>query len=444
MGAADRTHSGSLRLTTLATVAAILAGAASASAQAIPTDGRFALFTNFSTRERAVDGESDDFTEIIAMLSLSGDQPDGLFEYALDARVATYPSSERDERISLYEAYLGLHSRDRRWNLRLGQMWLGELGGLASVAGLHAEYRQQEATALGRWRFGLFAGWELEHYDTDLVDDVEKGGVYAALDGDRGRQHILGYVRIRNQGLTERSVVVFNNFIPFSRSLTLYQALQYDTEGPAGLGDAELSYIFGNLRWRISRAVELQGTYHRGQSVDARTIADDVINGRPVSPEQLDGLLFESARARVMVRPLRWLSVWAGYANDRNNRTDDSSDRLQLGASARRLFGIPLDLTVTTSQTDRGDDSYDSLWASIGYALGAKVYLSLDYNDTLSVYHISDGDGGTIEVRPDSERFSLSGNVNINRTFSLLLTLEHVDHSDFTEDRALAGLIVRF
>jgi hypothetical protein len=420
-----------------------LLGSTPAHAQAIPSDGRFALFTNFSTRER-VDGQTTDFTEIIAMFTISGDQPGGIFEYAFDGRVATYPSAERDERVSIYEAFVGLHSKDRQWNLRLGQMWLGELGGLASVGGLFGEWRQPTPSSIGRWRAGFFAGLELAPYELEYLDEIEKAGVYAALDGDHGRQHILGYVLIRNHGYTERSVVVFNNFLPITKNLTLYQALQYDTEGPAGVGEAELAYLFGNLRWRISRIVEIQGTYHRGNSVDARTITEDVINGRPVNPETLNGLLFESARVRLMVRPLRWLSLWAGYANDQNNRGDEASNRVQLGVSARRLFGVPLDVTVASSQTDRGDDSYDSLWASVGYAIGSKVYLSLDYNDTLSVYYRDDGSGGTIEIRPDSERYALSGNINLSRIFSLLVTLEHVDHSDFTENRALTGLIIRF
>jgi len=424
-------------------LALALASATPATAQAIPTDGRVALFTNVSTRERT-DGEKTDFTEVIAMFSISGDQAGGIFEYAFDGRVATYPSAERDERVSIYEAFVGLHSKDRQWNLRLGQMWLGELGGLASVGGIWGEYRMPNPTRLGRWRFGLFAGLEMAHYEIEYLDQIQKGGVYAALDGDHGRQHILGYVLIRNHDLTERSVVIFNNYVPFGKGVTLYQALQYDTQGPAGLGDAELSYIFGNLRWRISKIFEIQGTFHRGQSVDARTITDDIINGRPVDPAKLDGLLYESARARLMVRPLKWLNVWAGYANDRNNRGDDASNRIQLGIAARRLFGVPLDVTIASSQTDRGEDSYDSLWGSIGYAVGPKVYLSLDYNDTLSIYHYGDGNGGTIEVRPNSTRLSLSGNINLSRVFSLLITLEHTDHSDFTETRALTGLIVRF
>ena len=167
-----------------------LGSAMPAAAQAIPTDGRFALFTNFSTRERT-DGETSDFTEIIAMFSISGDQPGGLFEYAFDGRVATYPSAERDERVSIYEAFVGLHTRDRQWNLRLGQMWLGELGGLASVGGIFGEYRQPNPTSIGRWRFGFFAGLELAPYELEYLDQIQKGGVYAALDGDHGRQRSL-------------------------------------------------------------------------------------------------------------------------------------------------------------------------------------------------------------------------------------------------------------
>lgn len=425
------------------TIVSVAGGPRTANAQAIPTDGRFSIFSNFATRE-SVDGISSDFTEVIAMFSISGDQTGGIFEYSFDGRVATYPSAERDERVSIYEAFVGVHTRDRQWNLRLGQMWLGELGGLASVGGFWGEWRQPTPSRIGRWRIGLFAGLELARYELEYLDKITKGGVYAALDGGHGRQHILGYVHIRNHDLTERSVVIFNNYLPLTKTVSLYQALQYDTEGPAGLGDAELSYLFGNLRWQISPIVRIQATYHRGQSVDARTIADDVIDGRPVDPSKLNGLLFESARARVMVRPLRWLSLWAGYANDRNNRGDEASNRIQLGVAARRLFGVPLDVTVSTSQTDRGEDSYDSLWASIGYAVGPKLYLTLDYNDTLSVYHRGDGNGGTIEIRPNSRRYSLSGNLNLNRVFSLLLTVEHTDHSDFDENRILTGLTIRF
>ena len=424
-------------------VAALLF-AAQATAQTAAPRGRFALFTSWSQRSWDGGAESD-FTEIIANLSLhSGDAPGSTFEYVLDTRVATYPSTARDERVSLYEAYVGVHSRDRSWNFRLGQMWLHELGGLGSVGGLFAEYRQPTTSAWGRWRFGLFAGYELATYDLEYLTDVQKGGVYAALDGDHGRQHVLGYVRVRYQGLTERAVVVFSNFIPVGRSLRLYQALEYDTVGPAGLGDPELSYFMTNLNYRISSVVGIQGTYHRGRSINTRNIAEDVIDGRPVAPEALLGLLFESARIRLMVRPGRNISMWAGYGTDRNNRDDPTANRLNLGFSARRIFGSAADFNLSTTRTDRGEDSYDSLWASLGYSFGPRVYISIEYRDTLSVYHLNRSDGEIIEVRPNSKMFSVTSNINLGRRFSLLLELQLLDHSDFEERRFMTGLILRF
>jgi hypothetical protein len=62
----------------------------------------------------------------------------------------------------------------------------------------------------------------------------------------------------------------------------------------------------------------------------------------------------------------------------------------------------------------------------------------------LSVFHYDDGSGGLIEVRPQSDRYSLSLNANLGRTFSLLLVGEWMDHDDFEEIRALTGLTIRF
>ena len=425
-------------------VAATLPCVTQSSAQTIPFRARFSLFSSWSQRSWGA-GTDSDFTEIIANLSLHGGKaPGSNFEYALDTRVASYPSNNRDERVSIYEAYVGVHSHDLTWNIRLGQMWLHELGGLGSVGGLFAEYRQPRPSSWGRWRVGLFAGYELATYELEYLKDVEKGGAYIALDGDYGRQHVLGYVRVRNQSLTERSVVVFSNFIPLGRSFRLYQALEYDTEGPAGLGDPELTYFMTNLNYRISSVVGVQGTYHRGQSFNARAITEDVIEGRPVAPEALQGLLFESARVRLMVRPGRNISLWAGYGNDRNNRDDPTSDKFNLGLSARRIFGSHADINLSMTRTERGEDSYDSTWASLGYSFGSSVYMSVEYRDTLSVYHLNRSDGEIIEVRPNSKMYSVNTNINLSRTFSLLLELELLNHSDFEERRFLSGLIVRF
>lgn len=424
-------------------LAAMAALPRAARAQAIPASGRFSLYTGWSERESS-DGATSDLTEIIASLSLEPDSSfDSLFEYALDVRVAGYPGTERDQRVSIYEAFVGVHSRDRRWAARLGQLWVRELGGLGAVGGIHGEYRLGD-TPVGLVRFGLFAGLEPDYWDTGYVDDIRKGGVYAAVDGSFGRRHVLGFVALRNSGLTERSVIVFNNFIPIVRKVHIYQALEVDMQGPGDLGGSELTYFLVNLRYSPARIVDLQGTYHRGRSIDARRITQDQIDGRPVSPEALEGFLFESSRLRITIRATRFLSLWASIGQDENNRGDDTRDRLQLGISARRLFDTGFDLTLASSQTDDGNDSYDSLYASLGTTVGDRVYLTLDYNQSYAVYHSGDGAGGTVEIRPDTDRYSLSANINLNRTFSFLLVGELLASDDFDEKRLLGGIVVRF
>lgn len=433
------------RTVVLALVLATLLPARTTLAQAIPSSGRFSLFANWSQRE-PVEGESYDFSELIATLSFYSDRrADTNFEYGLDTRVATYPSSEaRDERVSIYEAWIGLRASEGRFRLRVGQMWLRDLGGLGSVGGLWGEYRAANASSFGQFRFGLYGGLEPKIREAGYVDDIMKGGVYVAVDGSHGRRHVLGWTMIRNDDLTERSVITFNNFIPVARKFFLYQGLQYDTEGPAGLGDSQLSYFFTNIRYAPVRLIEFQGTYHRGRSIDARSITDDVLDGRPVSPERLDGLLFESGRFRVTLNPWRRVRFWAGYGRDRNNRDDEWSDRLNYGFSVNDILGVGLDLTASNSRIDRLDHEYDSTYVSLGKTLGRRVYLTLDYNTSLSIFHYSDGDGGYVELRPESERWALSMNANISRLFSLLLVAEFMDHDDFEEVRALTGLTFRF
>lgn len=416
----------------------------SASAQAFPTSGRFGLFASWSDRDLG-DSNSSGFNDVVATLSLRPpSEHSGLFEYALDVRVATYPSVDRDTTFSLYDAFVGFQSRNGRWLARAGQMWIKDVGGIGAVGGLFGEYRLPRPTAIGSLRFGLFGGLEPDYYDAEYVKDVTKGGLYAAVDGSHGRRHVLGYVTVRNSDVTERSVVVFNNFIPVARKFHMYQALEYDTQGPAGLGDPELTYFFVNLRYSPIKVLDLQGTYHRGRSIDYRSITQDQLDGRPVSPESLDGLLYESGRFRVTVRALRNLRIWASVGQDRNNDGDSTRDRLQLGFSANRILGSGFDLAVSTSRYTSDEDDYDALYASLGTALGRRVYLTLDYNRSLAMYRYQDGAGGTIEVNPDSQRFSLSANINLDKTFSFLVVAESVNNDSYDELRMLSGIVIRF
>lgn len=424
----------------LAILAALLAWGAPAAAQSALDWGRISLFGQI-LRSKNLDGTTTEYNELNAAVTVHTPprDSDGV-EFSLDARGSEYPSvANRDPRMTIYDAWVGGKLASGKLAVRLGQMYVNDLGALGGVGGVHLE------TKTGKVRLGLFGGLEPKGYDVGYVPDIKKGGVYVAYDGEAGWHDALGFVTIRNQGVTERNVLSTTNFIPIGRQFFLYQAAEYDLTGPGGVGPGGLAYFFATARWSPVRAFEIQALYQRGRSVDARNITLDQIAGRPIDAKALDGFLFDSMGGRATVEFARGWRAWAGYYRDKNNRDDVSQDRWQFGLSAVNVAGSGVDVFVSDNRTNRpGSSSYDAWYFSVGRSLGSKFYLTLDYSTSLSVLQLTDSGGLAIVTKPSSRRFSLSGIWNMSRTFSILVTGEQLDDDTTTQYRALLGLTYRF
>ena len=224
---------------------------------------------------------------------------------------------------------------------------------------------------------------------------------------------------IRDANLTERSVLTTTNYVPVGQRVFVYQSAEIDLQGPAGQSGGGLTYFFVNARASATKQVELQGTYHRGRSIDTRTITIDQLNGRPVPLKSLEGLLFESASGRVTVQVIHGVRVFAGYGRDKNNRDSDTTGRFTAGGYASSLLRSGVDLTVSLSRIDRGaPGSYNSWFFSLGRSLGRRVYLSGEYSSSLSVIRFTRSDGVIVETRPETRRYGVNGNINLTRVFS--------------------------
>ena len=371
---------------------------------------------------------------------------DGL-EYGVDVRRSDYSTGSRAARVSIYDGYVGARLLDGSLRVRVGQMWLTDLGGLGAVAGGLAEYHQKPAQpgGVGSFRTGVFFGMEPQSYSTGFVRGVNKFGAYAALEGGGGRRHVGGYVRVQDRNFTERSVLTMTNFVPAANSrIFLYQAAEYDLVGPAGQGKGGLTYFMMNARVSASDRIDLQALYHRGRSIDTRTIADDVINGVAIPAGALDGLLFESAGGRATVRVSKNIRVNAGYTVDKNNHDSASTGRLTAGLYANNFQGTGFDLNVSESRITRPTGRYNSLYFSAGHQLGRSIYLSGDYSSSLSIARFTRSDGITIETRPRTRQLSAQGVVTLGRHWSLLFTGERTRDDTSSELRVLSGLTYRF
>lgn len=424
----------------LVILAALLVPGAPVAAQSGLDWGRIAVFGQV-LRSKNPDGTTTAYNELNASVTVHTPprESDGV-EFSLDARGSEYPSvSNRDPRLTVYDAWVGGKIAGGKVAMRLGQMYVNDLGALGGVGGLALEARA------GKIRVGAFGGLEPKGYESGYVTDVRKGGAYVAYDGALGWRDALGFVTIRNQGLAERNVLTTTNFIPVGREFFLYQAAEYDLTGPGGVGSGGLTYFFATARWSPVRTFEIQGLYQHGRSIDARTITQDQIAGRPIDAKSLDGFLFDSMGGRATVEFARGWRVWAGYYQDKNNRDDVSSNRWQFGLSSINVLGSGFDVFVSDNRTNRpGSSSYDAWYFSLGRSLGSRFYLTLDYSTSLSILRLTDSGGLMVETRPSSSRFSLSGVWNMSRSFSILVTGEELDDDTTTQYRGLLGLTYRF
>jgi hypothetical protein len=280
--------------------------------------------------------------------------------------------------------------------------------------------------------------------EAGYVSGVQKFGGYLTLEGPAARRHVLAYVNLRNQSLTERSVLVFSNYIPIKKQFYLYQSMEYDLQGPAGQGGGKLTYIFANARFTPVQIVELQGIFHHGRSIDARTITEEVRNGRPVSESELEGFLYESIGGRLTLRLTPGIQTFIGYAQDKTNEQDEKRDRFTLGIFGYDLFRSGFDVRVTNSRySQAGQSAYNSWYVSLGKTFSRNLYLEGFYSSSVSVLRIF-GSQVQVETRPHTQLTGLSSVFFLTRRVSLLLTLERTSGDLPGETRAMTGLSYRF
>jgi hypothetical protein len=424
--------------------ALVLLAPFAASAQSQGVFGRVSFTTqSVSMKDAGVDRS---FNELVTTFTISSPVAEhGGSELGFDFRGAAYPSVEgRDNRLSIYEAYFGQRLAGGRFGLRVGQMWLNDLGALGAVGGALAEYRQPARQKGFRLRAGVFGGLEPKILDAGYAADIRKFGGYVALDGQGAQRHVVGIVAVRNHDLAERSVLTFSNFVPVGSKVFVYQAAEYDLSGPGGQGSGGLNYFFANARVSPAKLVEFQGSYHRGRSIDARTITTDMLSGRPIALRSLEGLLFETAGGRVWLNLPRRFRVFGGYYRDRNNREDEASRRISFGVFNANLFGTGVDLSVSDSRNERPGSSYDSWDVSAGRSVTSRLYLSGGYTSSLSVFRLARTGGFVVENRPRTNRYFGSAMIYLARRIALLVNAERMRDGSLTEMRWTSNVSYRF
>lgn len=432
------------RARTSLVLAVLLASTVPSWAQSPRSYGRVSFYLTADQRSPK-DGESKTGFESATSLTFRTPDVDSSgVEAAIDLRHTRYGGIDRPQRVSLFDAYAGARLGSRgQLRVRGGNMWLPDLGTAGALAGGLVEYRGGPSGADNRLVAGGFAGAEPIGYEGGYASGVRKYGGYVALESGFLRRHVVGFANITQGAITQRSMLTVANYIPAGRSFFAYQALEYDLVGPAdGAARSGLSYFLVNARGSVSR-VELQGTYNRGRSIDARTLSDDVLSGRPLTAQAVDGLRYETIGGRVSVKLPRDVEVYGGYARDRNNREDQSTGRITIGGYATNLFDTGLDVSASNARIDRPTGPYDARYVSVGRSVGRSVYVSGDYSTSLAVVRFLRSDGVTIETRPWTRRLSGQVSATLNRQFSLVGVVDFTMDEGMNDLRVMTGLTYR-
>jgi len=370
--------------------------------------------------------------------------PNGL-EIGLDVRQSRWLTGEHPDRLSLYTGFVGTRvGGDTGVRVRAGHMWLPDLGTTGNLAGGLVEIARRPSNTRTQVRFGGFMGLEPKSFDVGYVPDVRKEGVYAAVQRGYLQRHVIGYTRVSQGSMTERSVLSTTNFLPMGRAVYVYQAAEYEVRGPAqGAAERGLSYLLANLRVSPASRLELLGTYNRGRALDARQLTADLLTGRPLTQQAVEGLTYESAGGRVTVEPFHSLHVYASYARDRNNRDDVPTARVTFGGQAGDVMKTGVDAAFSDARIERSTGPYHSRYLSVGRGIGRAAYASVDYSTSLSVIRFERLDGVIIEARPSTRRWSGSTSINVDRAVSLLFTVDRTRDDTVRDLRILTGLSYR-
>jgi hypothetical protein len=408
-------------------------------------DGRVSFYMT-TTRRSPEGGEAKTGFDFATSFTFRTPEVDSRgLEAGVDLRHTGYSASERPQRVSVYDGFVGARLGERgQFRARAGHMWLPDLGTAGALAGGLFEYRSAPAGAENRLIAAAFAGTEPLGYQAGYASGVRKYGGYVALESGFLRRHVVGLANIRQGALTERAMLSVTNYIPVGKSFFAYQALEYDLKGPAdGAAKGGLSYFLVNARGSAGPRVELQGTYNRGRSLDARQLTDDVINGRSLTAQAVDGLRYESAGGRVSVKVVRGVEIYGGYARDRNNRDDAATGRITIGGYASNVFGTGTDVSGSDARIDRPAGPYHSRYLSVGHAIGRSVYISGDYSTSLATVRFLRSDGVTIETKPWTRRLSGNASAIISRQFSFVGGVDYTLDQDLKDLRVMTGITYR-
>lgn len=206
--------------------------------------------------------------------------------------------------------------------LSLGRKINPKIASLGAIDGLQAEKR------FGNAYVGAIVGSRPDIFNYSFNPNLLEYGGYAGVQTQTPNfysQTTLGLIEQRNKGMTDRRYAYFQHSSTIARNLTLFSSLELDLYSAVNgikTNSTRLTNLFLSSTYRFGRKVSLTLSYDsRRRVLYFETFQTDI--------ERLlnDDLARQGIRARINIRPIKYLNFGASYSqrfqSDRQNKSDN-------------------------------------------------------------------------------------------------------------------------
>jgi len=310
---------------------------------------------------------------------------------------------------------------------KLGRFNLYDLSGVGELDGGAAGWSFSK-----NFLTGLYLGCEPNLAEIKTNPDYHKGGLFLNYRGLNGLSAIFSCNHIRFKGLSERTFLYGQAFLPIWKRIYSYQHIEYEL-GPQA--KSRLTRLFINTRLDLSNSISTTGSYYYGQGYDYhQMVLEKLKSGQTPTTEDLEQFYwYEDLGLRLSLKVGQRQRISGHASLARKKRDGDILPRYGVSYFIDDLFGSLLgDLLggllgggsrhgmvgggVRFMRTVEIQTIRNMLSLDVDADLNDRLTLGLSYtNYTFEFVE----QGSTIVSPPDSREYNMNFSVRLNRQFQV-------------------------
>ncbi|MEW5801104.1 MAG: hypothetical protein AB1847_03260 [bacterium] len=310
--------------------------------------------------------------------------------------------------------------------LKVGRFNLYDLSGVGELDGGAAGWCFSK-----NFLAGLYLGCEPNLAEIKTDSHYQKAGLFLNCQRPGGLRALFSCNQIRFQGLTERTFLYGQAFLPLWKRVYSYQHIEYEL-GPL-VGKSHLTRFFINTRLDVTQSISMTGSYYYGQGYDYhRMILENIKSGQTPSTGDLEPFYwYQNLGLRASLRLSQRQRI-AGYASIVQKKVD--GDLLPRYGGSYFIDGLLGDRAgggIRLTRTMESQTVRNMLSVEVNGEINERLTVGLNYSNYTFEFVEKES---TIISPPDSNEYNLNFQARINRQISLYGYIQYTVENDHTGD----------